>query len=66
MKNPITALKENNNNFRKRVIIFAAVSVGVIATAVVLSKMKDSAAAGELYEVLDQSADGVLTLAPSE
>lgn len=66
MKNPITAFKENNNNFRKRVIVLTAVSVGVIATAVVLSKMKDSAAAGELYEVLGESADGVLTLAPSE
>ena len=66
MKNPITAFKENNNNFRKRVVVVAAVSVGVIATAVVLSKMKDTAAAGELYDVLDRSADGVLTLAPSE
>ena len=66
MKNPITAFKENNNNFRKRVIVLTAVSVGVIATAVVLSKMKDTAAAGELYEVLGESADGVLTLAPSE
>ena len=66
MKNPITAFKENNNNFRKRVIVLTAVSVGVIATAVVLSKMKDSAAAGELYDVLSESADGVLTLAPSE
>ena len=66
MKNPITAFKENNNNFRKRVIVLTAVSVGVIATAVVLSKMKDTAAAGELYDVLGESADGVLTLAPSE
>lgn len=66
MKNPITAFKENNNNFRKRVIVLTVVSVGVIATAVVLSKTKDSAAAGELYDVLSESADGVLTLAPSE
>lgn len=37
----ITALKENKNDVRKKVIIATAVTVGVIATAVVLSKMKD-------------------------
>lgn len=39
----ITALKENKNDIRKKVVISAAVTVGVIATAVVLSKMKDNA-----------------------
>ncbi|AWN03285.1 hypothetical protein PBI_CAMILLE_38 [Microbacterium phage Camille] len=38
----ITALKENKNDVRKKVVIAAAVTVGVIATAVVLSKMKDN------------------------
>lgn len=38
----ITALKENKNDIRKKVVITAAVTVGVIATAVVLSKMKDN------------------------
>lgn len=42
MNNFVTALKENKNDIRKKVLITAAVSVGVIATAVVLSKMKDS------------------------
>ena len=37
----VTALKENKNDVRKKVIIATAVTVGVIATAVVLSKMKD-------------------------
>jgi len=37
----ITALKENKNDIRKKVIIATAVTVGVVATAVVLSKMKD-------------------------
>lgn len=39
----ITALKENKNDVRKKVIIATAVTVGVLATAVVLSKMKDNA-----------------------
>lgn len=38
----ITALKENKNDVRKKVLIATAVTVGVIATAVVLSKMKDN------------------------
>lgn len=38
----ITALKENKNDIRKKIFIATAVSVGVIATAIVLSKMKDS------------------------
>src|SRR5690606_24685273 len=39
----VTALKENKNDIRKKVVIATAVTVGVIATAVVLSKMKDNA-----------------------
>jgi hypothetical protein len=38
----ITAVKENKNDIRKKIVIAAAVTVGVIATAVVLSKMKDA------------------------
>lgn len=38
----ITALKENKNDVRKKLVIATAVTVGVIATAVVLSKMKDA------------------------
>lgn len=38
----ITALKENKNDLRKKVLIATAVTVGVVATAVVLSKMKDN------------------------
>ena len=38
----ITAVKENKNDVRKKLIIATAVTVGVIATAVVLSKMKDA------------------------
>lgn len=38
----ITALKENKNDVRKKIVIATAVTVGVIATAVVLSKMKDN------------------------
>ena len=38
----ITALKENKNDARKKLVIATAVTVGVIATAVVLSKMKDA------------------------
>lgn len=37
----ITALKENKNDVRKKVIIATAVTVGVITAAVLLSKMKD-------------------------
>ena len=37
----ITALKENTNDVRKKVLISAAITVGVIAAALVLSKMKD-------------------------
>lgn len=40
MPNIVTTLKENKN-LRNKVIITAAVTVGVIATAVVLSKLKD-------------------------
>lgn len=61
----VTALKENKQNLRKKVIITTAVTVGVIATAVVLSKMKDSSAAGEVYDVLSETAEGVITLAPA-
>jgi len=61
----VTALKENKQNLRKKVIITTAVTVGVIATAVVLSKMKDSSAAGEVYDVLSETAEGVITLAPT-
>ena len=38
----ITALKENKNDIRKKVLITTAVAVGVVATAIVLSKMKDN------------------------
>lgn len=38
----VTALKENKNDVRKKLVIATAVTVGVIATAVVLSKMKDA------------------------
>lgn len=38
----IAALKENKSDVRKKVIIATAVTVGVVATAVVLSKMKDN------------------------
>lgn len=38
----ITALKENKNDVRKKLVIATAVTVGVIATAIVLSKMKDA------------------------
>jgi hypothetical protein len=38
----VTALKENKNDVRKKVLIATAVTVGVIATAVVLSKLKDN------------------------
>lgn len=40
----VTALKENKGDIRKKVIVSAAITVGVIATAVVLSKMKDNTA----------------------
>lgn len=38
----LSALKENKNDVRKKVIIATAVTVGVVATAIVLSKMKDN------------------------
>ena len=38
----ITALKENKNDVRKKVLVATAITVGVVATAVVLSKMKDN------------------------
>lgn len=42
MPNIVTALKENKNDFRKKFIITTTVGVGVILTAVVLSKLKDN------------------------
>lgn len=37
----VTALKENKNDIRKKVVIATVITVGVVAGAVVLSKMKD-------------------------
>ncbi len=37
----ITALKENKNDARKKLLVATAITVGVIATAVVLSRLKD-------------------------
>lgn len=56
--NLITALKENKNDIRKKVLIATAVTVGVVATAVVLSKMKDNR-----VDVLVLSEAGVEALA---
>lgn len=53
----ITALKENKNDIRKKVVIATAVSVGVIATAVVLSKMKDNAV--DVLVVTTESAEAI-------
>ncbi|WMI34475.1 membrane protein [Microbacterium phage Damascus] len=53
----ITALKENKNDIRKKIVIATAVSVGVIATAVVLSKMKDNAV--DVLVVTTESAEAI-------
>ena len=53
----ITALKENENDIRKKIVIATAVSVGVIATAVVLSKMKDNAV--DVLVVTTESAEAI-------
>lgn len=58
MANIVTALKENKNDIRKKVIIATTVTVGVIATAVVLSKMKDN-----LTDVLVVTTEGAEALA---
>lgn len=54
----ITALKENKNDVRKKVLIATAVTVGVIATAIVLTKMRT-----DRVDVLVLSEDGVEALA---
>ncbi|QCG77537.1 hypothetical protein SEA_DIZZYRUDY_40 [Microbacterium phage DizzyRudy] len=53
----VTALKENKNDIRKKIVIATAVSVGVIATAVVLSKMKDNAV--DVLVVTTESAEAI-------
>ena len=53
----VTALKENKNDIRKKVVIATAVTVGVIATAVVLSKMKDNAV--DVLVVTTESAEAI-------
>lgn len=53
----IAAVKENKGDIRKKIVIVAAVTVGVIATAVVLSKLKDSTT--DVLLVTADSADAI-------
>jgi len=56
----ITALKENKNDIRKKVIITAGITVAAVAAGVVLAKMNDKLVWVELSpEVADAAATAV-------
>lgn len=58
----VTAFKKNENDFRKKVIVIAGITVAAIAAGVVLSKMKDSTE--NVILVFEEAADTAATALP--
>lgn len=59
-----TALKENTNGARTKALIATGITVAVIGTAVVLSKMKDSSV--DVLVLTESAVDAIADNVPTE
>lgn len=62
--NIIQAIKENKDGVRTKLIVATTVTVGVIATAIVLSKTKDNLV--DVIVVPSETLDSIVEAAPAE
>lgn len=60
----ISALKENKNDIRKKVFVATTITVGVIAGALIVSRLKDNSQ--NVLLVIPEVAEAIADAAPTE